>query len=148
MNKKFYGIVSLLFIACAAITGLLAIASASADWAIVYLLILMMCPSGVLLSFCTKCRCSDDCSHVFPGFILKYLPKRKQTENGYSIIDIATTALCIALIIIFPQIWLISNVLMLVLFWVLAITGFIMIQLRVCPSCSNTICPLCTAISD
>jgi len=143
LKNEFYGITSLLFTTCAAIIGLFAIVTVTVEWAIIYLLILVISPIGVLLSYCAKCRCNSTCSHVFPGLVVKYLPQREHT--GYTKIDIAIMALSIALILLFPQIWLIRNPPLLIMFWSLISIGFIMIQLKVCPSCKNTICALCSA---
>ena len=82
---------------------------------LVYLAICGFSAYGILYAYCAKCNVRlDNCSHVLPGKITRYLPQRKQ--GPYTFGDVAGTALFLGIIILFPQYWLLETAAALVLF--------------------------------
>jgi hypothetical protein len=94
---------------------------------------------GIVTSFCTKCCCKHQCSHVVLGWIAKWLPARP--VGKYERRDLLGVIVSFAAIAIFPQFWLWTQPLMGMVFWVL--TGVIIWEIArgVCPSCRNVLCP-------
>jgi hypothetical protein len=136
-----YGILGLLLVALAIITGFVAIIIESVEYALIYLAVIVICVLGVLYSYCAKCKCKDmACGHIYPGKIVKYLSKREQTN--YTNIDKAIFVVCMFLVFFFPQPWLIRNFLLLTVFWILVITRAIILVKKTCQVCMNDICPL------
>jgi hypothetical protein len=142
MSKmNIYGVLGLLLIIIAIILGFVAIITESIEYALIYLFITMFCALGVLYFYCTKCKCKDtECGHIFPRKITKYLPQRKQTDYTFS--DKLVTGVCIFLVFLFPQLWLIRNLLLFTGFWIIVTIRAFLLFKRICPICANDICPL------
>ena len=138
-KSSFYGILGLLLVFFAIILGLVAIIADSVEYASIYLVVVLICVLGVLYSYCMKCKCQDTaCGHILPGKIVKYLPKRKQTS--YTFLDKSIMGVSIFLVFFFPQIWLIRNLLLFTVFWIIVSIRGILLFKRVCPVCANDIC--------
>jgi hypothetical protein len=143
MQTNTHGLISLFLIFMAIAVALGAVFPKSLALGALYLVIVAVCFANILISYCAKCPCRDkDCSHVIPGKLTKYLPKRK--EGPYSFADILSTLLSIGAILVIPHLWLVYNIFSLVLFWVLIVVAALEIIFLVCPDCSNAYCFLCT----
>jgi uncharacterized membrane protein HdeD (DUF308 family) len=140
LNKtNTYGVLGLLLVVLAIITGFVAIITESVEYALIYLAVIAICVLGVLYSYCAKCK-NTACGHIYPGKMVKYLPKRKQTN--YSNIDKTIFVICMFLVFFFPQPWLIRNFLLLTVFWALVIIRAIILVKKTCQVCNNDNCPL------
>ncbi|MCP3954357.1 MAG: hypothetical protein GY697_19395, partial [Desulfobacterales bacterium] len=49
----------------------------------------------------------------------------------------------VAVLVVFPQPWLMENLLLLILFWACLAGGLVQILLRVCKGCGNSKCLMC-----
>ncbi|NYT06341.1 MAG: hypothetical protein GKC04_08270, partial [Methanomicrobiales archaeon] len=92
-------------------------------------------------AFCTKCpEQGSACAHGVPGVLAeRFLPRR---TGPYSAWDYAAAAVGVLVTILLPQAWLIAQLALLVLFWVLVVMAALAIGCRVCPGCGNAGCPL------
>ena len=142
MAGKFHGVVSLLLILAAVVIALAYMLSVSPGWGFCYIAVIIMANPMVLYSYCAKCLCREDgCSHVVPGKLTHLLPVRRQ--GPYSFLDYVATALALAALVGFPQIWLWRSKGFFVLFWILVTIGLAEILFFVCRSCRNANCPNC-----
>jgi len=141
MTGKFHGVFSLILILLSVVIALGYVFINSIGWGVVYLCIIVVANPIVLYSYCAKCLCREDgCSHVIPGKLTRLLPARIQAP--YSFWDYFATALSLAALIGFPQIWLWRSNGVLVLFWILVTLGLVEILFFVCRTCRNANCPI------
>jgi hypothetical protein len=117
--------------------ALVAVFSRSPMMAGMYLAVTLVSFVLILVSYCAKCPCrTSECIHAFPGKLTAFLPKKK--DDPYSFFDIFSTIIGIAAIVLMPQLWLVSNIPSLILFWVFMIVAGFMIVFLVYPDCPNT----------
>lgn len=136
-----HGIISFFLILMAIATGLGAIFPNSFFLGVMYICVVLISFTNIVYSYCGKCPCRlEDCQHVIPGKLTRFLPKRK--EGPYSFFDILSTIISLAAIVLVPQIWLINNILSMVVFWVLIIIALLEMVFLVCPECTNKKCQL------
>ena len=142
MKHKFHGVFSLLLFVLALAVALTTLLRQSVWLGLLYLAITGISAYGILFAYCCKCRVRhNNCSHVFPGRLTRFLPQRKQ--EPYSFWDIAGTALFLGVIILFPQYWLLQETMAMILFWLLVILAVAEILLFVCSRCENKQCLMC-----
>lgn len=142
MKHKFHGVFSLLLFVLALAVALTTLWRQSVWLGLLYLAITGFAAYGILFAYCCKCSVRlDNCSHVFPGWFTRLMPQRKQ--GPYSFGDIAWTVLFLAVMVLFPQYWLLQNLTAMILFWLLAIVALVEILLFVCRKCKNTGCLIC-----
>ena len=140
MNNKFHGVFSLILIFFSIVIGLLFILNKSLPMGLLYIVIIFVSPVIIVYSFCSKCICRlDSCGHIFPGKLSKLLPSRKQ--NDYTMLDILGAAVLLIVLIIFPQVWLWENKIVLIIFWLFLFIALVEIMLFVCRNCNNEKCP-------
>jgi hypothetical protein len=143
MVRKFHGVFSLLLILAAVVIGAGYLLGNFTGWGLVYLGIIALANPLVLYSYCAKCLCREDaCSHVIPGKLTRLLPTRRQAP--YTFWDYFATALALAVLLGFPQIWLWRSTGLWVLFWILTTVGLVEILFFVCRTCRNANCPICS----
>jgi len=137
--KKRYGILSMLCLLFAVFLALFQIYTQHSGWALVYLLLSAASGLMIVLAFCTKCPVKSDCAHVLPGRTARLFKDRN--PGPYTRSELLITFIGMGMIILFPQIWLIHNLIHLFLFWLLTIIGLILIVRKICHSCGNIDCP-------
>ena len=139
---KFHGIFSLLLILAAVVIAIVYLLGNFRGWGLVYLGIIALSNPLILYSYCAKCLCREDaCGHVIPGKLTRLLPVRR--PGPYSFWDYFVTALSLAALLGFPQIWLWRSKGLFILFWILVTVGLVEILFFVCRTCRNTSCPNC-----
>jgi hypothetical protein len=137
MRNMPYSIISLFFIFAAISVAIVSVFPSSPMMAGMYLAVALASIVLILVSYCGKCPCrNSECRHVFPGKLITFLPEKK--DNPYSFFDVFMTLIGIAAIVLIPQLWLVSNIPLLILFWVFTIVAGFMIVFLVCPGCPNT----------
>ena len=142
MKNKFHGVFSLLLFTLAIVVALVGLWDRSSLLALLYLIIVGAAAYVILYAFCAKCVVRlNNCSHVFPGRLTRHLPPRKQLP--YTFLDYTVTSLCLTVIVLFPQYWLMANMGTLLLFWALVIIAVVEILVFVCPQCKNEQCLMC-----
>jgi hypothetical protein len=141
MPKKLHGVVSLILISASVAIALIYILNASLGWGLVYFGIIILAIAIVLFSYCAKCTCSDDaCSHVLPGKLAGFMPKRQQ--GPYSSLDYFWTTLSLIALCGFPVFWLWQSKALLATYLILLLIGLIEILFLVCKACDNINCPV------
>ncbi|MCM2466857.1 hypothetical protein [Methanoculleus oceani] len=140
MKTVAVGVFALTLLAGAVIIGTVAISFVSPLYAPAYLAVAALLSGAVIAVFCTKCPMrGEGCIHFFPGRVAALLPARR---GKYTAVEIAAVSVALLLIAAVPQYWLLSQIQLFALFWVLAGTGIFLILRRVCPGCDNACCPL------
>jgi hypothetical protein len=142
MKQTIHGIFSLLLFLLAIIVALISLSLQSFWLALLYLVIAGLSACGILYAYCAKCRARhENCSHVIPGSLTSYFPIRKQ--GPYTFLDYALTILCLLVLVLFPQHWLLADRLALLLFWILVVIATAEILIFVCRHCENERCLMC-----
>ena len=138
MNRTIYGTAGLTLGILAVITGAYAILmhSFSLSWG--YLLLSAVCGVLVTRVFCSKCPIKRACVHILPGYLARVW---KEKTGPYTSVDILFTGLLFAIIILPPQIFLISSPGLFALFWVFIGIAAVCSTRFLCPDCGNTYCP-------
>ena len=137
MKQPFHGVFSLLLFILAVAAALITLWRQSPWLGLLYLAITGLSAYGILFAYCCKCSVRfDNCSHVFPGRLTRFLPQREQ--GPYSFGDITGTTLFLGVIILFPQYWLLQNMPAMILFWLLAIVALAeILSIRLFRQCEN-----------
>jgi hypothetical protein len=142
MNAKFHGVTSLLLEGLTIVIGFAAVWQANKTMGVLYAILVLAAVPIILYAYCSKCEVRlTGCRHVIPGQITRLLPARENTH--YGILDYVGLMLPAALLVAFPQPWLLENVLLLILFWVCLAGGLLQILLKVCKGCGNQKCLMC-----
>ena len=140
--KKINGITSLIFTGISILIGLYITWINSFNIAVLYLVLMLGAATLIPYVYCTKCQCREtNCAHVFPGLITRVMPNREL--ETYTIFDWAIVGILTGLLIILPQYWLIKNIFLFIIFWILLIIAFLQIRLFICKVCDNKKCILC-----
>lgn len=147
MNRQTCGILSLFLILAAILTATYAIYQSSPFWALVYIVGLMLSSLVIVFSFCTKCPSREkDCSHVIPGKIIRFFPRR--AEAPYSFRDKAGVVVPLVFLIVYPMYWLLSQPAYFVMFAALCLGAAAVLQFFVCKGCANCYCPFFQGVCD
>ncbi len=136
-----HGAISLLLMFLAVTIGAYSIALSSRLLATAYLVISLLSSIAIVYSFCSKCPCrATSCGHILPGKLTALLPQRK--EGQYGALDYAGVVIPFLIIVIFPQPWMLGNLLLLGAFWGLLVIALLEINFVVCKGCNNIYCPV------
>jgi hypothetical protein len=142
MHSRFHGVTSLLLEGLAIGVGFAAIWPANKAAGILYAILILVSVPVILYAYCSKCEIRlTGCRHVIPGQITRLLPARG--NEHYGILDYVGLTLPVALLVAFPQPWLLENIPLLILFWASLAGGLVQILLRVCKGCGNSKCIMC-----
>lgn len=142
MKREFHGVLSLLLVLAAVIIGAAAVFKASPPMGLLNILIILVSLPIIIYSYCSKCACRlDQCGHVLPGKLTRFLPARQ--PGPYTLLDIAGLLVPFGIIIGFPQWWLWADKVPAAVFWILILAAVFEIRVAVCPACANRECPLC-----
>jgi hypothetical protein len=142
MNSKFHGVASLLLESLAIVIGFTAVWQAHKVAGVIYAILILAAVPLILYAYCSKCEVRlTGCRHVIPGQMTRLLPARK--NEHYGILDYVGLTLPVAVLVAFPQPWLLENMLLLILFWACLAGGLVQILLRVCKGCGNQKCIMC-----
>lgn len=141
MTRSHHGILSLFLLLMAIVIGALSIFKSSVLLTIAYLGASMILFTIVIYSYCSKCPCRlHSCAHILPGKLTKFLPSRKVGQ--YITLDFLGVIIPLVIIFAFPQLWLIKNLGLLIVFWALVIVALVEIRFSVCKGCGNQYCPI------
>lgn len=139
MNSKFHGVTSLLAESLAIVIGFTAVWQAHKVAGVIYAVLILAAVPVILYAYCSKCEVRlTGCRHIIPGQITRMLPARENTQ--YGVRDYVGLMLPVAMLVAFPQPWLLENLPLLILFWVCFASGLIQILLKVCQGCGNQKC--------
>jgi inner membrane protein involved in colicin E2 resistance len=142
MKDRKHGILSVLLVESSCIMAAFWLFVCNIMLGIIYCILLISLTFVVVYSYCCKCCCREkSCGHIIFGKITKILPKRMQGPYTYK--DIFGVMISIGIILLFPQIWLIKNRLLFIIFWSLLILAVLEIVFFVCTKCDNSKCSLC-----
>jgi len=142
MNSEFHGVTSLLLEGLAIGIGFAAIWQVQPAMGILYAVLVLVSVPVILYAYCSKCEVRlTGCRHVIPGQITRLLPARENEQ--YGILDYVGLMLPVAVLVAFPQPWLLENLPLLILFWGCLAGGLLQILLRVCTGCGNRKCIMC-----
>ena len=142
MNTRLHGVTSLLLESLAVVIGFTAVWQADKVAGVIYATLILAAVPVILYSYCSKCEVRlTGCRHVIPGQITRLLPTRK--KEHYGVRDYVGLMLPAAVLVAFPQPWLLENMLLLILFWACLAGGLVQILLKVCKGCGNSKCLMC-----
>lgn len=140
--KKFNGITSMILGGSSLLIGFYTLCINAINLAYLYTALLVLAAILIPYTYCTKCPCrKTNCAHVLPGLITRFMPNREL--ETYTIFDWAIVGILTGLLIILPQYWLIKNIFLFSIFWILLIIAFLQIRLFICKVCDNKKCILC-----
>ena len=143
MSTKIHGVTSLLLEGLAIVIGFIAIWQVNTLAAAFYAVLILITVPLILYAYCAKCEIRlTDCRHIIPGQFTRLLPGRQ--DAPYNFRDYMGLTLSIAVIVAFPQPWLLENIPLFILFWVCAAVGLVQIVLKVCNGCGNKKCVMCS----
>jgi Carbohydrate esterase, sialic acid-specific acetylesterase len=138
MPRILYTAVSMFLFFTAVGLALGAVFPASPMMAGVYLTVALLSFVLIVVSYCAKCpHCGSQCVHVLPGKIAAVLTKPK--SGAHSFADILLIIIGINAVILIPQLWLVYDLRLLVLFWVFIVAAGFVVVCLICPGCPVTL---------
>ena len=140
MSKKLYGIIALILFLAAFLAGLYGILQYSVTAGGIYLVGSIAVFLIFVYAFCAKCPVRDDCTHVLQGMLTHCMPGR--TTGPYSRSDLLGLLLFFGFVALFPQYWLMKNLVLMVLFWILFLGNLVITHFMCCKGCGNIYCML------
>jgi hypothetical protein len=140
MSAKIYGIIGLVMLIAAVLVGLYGILPYSVTAAGIYLAGSIAVFLIFVYAFCAKCPVRDNCTHILQGMVTHLLPGR--TTGPYAGGDLLGLVLFFGFVALFPQYWLIRNLMLLVLFWILFLGNLVITHYGCCKGCGNIYCML------
>jgi hypothetical protein len=144
MNYKLPGILSLVLAGIALLIADFRLFTVSWILGLAYAVGLPLLFIVVFYGYCRKCPHVGDrsCRHVLPGWIVSKLFKA-EAPAPYTRGEALLGALPLLAMFLFPQYWLIQNLILFMAFWIATLLTVISIRLAVCPGCQNTFCFFC-----
>jgi len=139
--KNVHGIISILLAFSAVSIGMLSIALSSVLIAFIYLLLIVTVVLIVARNYCAKCTSRENCNHIIFGKISVFLTE--PNKDTYNIADSICVAVPMAVVFLFPQFWLIENIPLFIVFWLLMSIAGVEVYCYVCNRCLNKKCSLC-----
>jgi hypothetical protein len=106
---------------------------------VIYLGICVGSTGAVLVGFCAKCPCKENCAHLIPGVVARVFERR---SSPYTPPELIVVVLALSLLIGAPQSWLWRFPAYWVASLVLNAAAFVQIRLVSCRTCDNVNCPL------
>ena len=141
LAPRSHGLLTLIFLVLALLTGLAGIAVKAALPAVLYGLMIAAGVPAIICLFCGKCACrGEKCLMVFPGRLSVRLPPRK--TDAYTRADFAGILGTLVLLAAFPLYWLWQTKPLLALYAVLGMAAHAEVLLVVCKACENRRCPV------
>jgi len=140
MSAKTYGFIGLLMLIAAVLVGLYGILPYSVTAAGIYLAGSIVVFLIFVFAFCAKCPARDNYTHVLQGMLTRCMPGR--TTGPYSPGDLLGLVLFFGFVALFPQYWLIQNLVLMVLFWILFLGNLVITHFMCCKGCGNIYCML------
>jgi hypothetical protein len=140
MSTKTYGFVGLVMLITAVLVGLYGILPYSVTAAGIYLIGSIAVFLIFVNAYCAKCPARDNCTHVLQGMLTHCMPGR--TTGAYSSGDLLGLLLFFGFVALFPQYWLIQNLLLMLLFWILFLGNLVITHFMCCKGCGNVYCML------
>ena len=141
LTPRFHGVLTLVLLVVALLTGLVGIAVTATLPAVLYGLMIAAGLPLVVYLFCGKCVCRGErCLMVYPGRLSLKLPDRK--ADTYTKADAAGILGTLVLLAAFPLYWLWQTPPLLILFGLLAMAAHAEVLLVVCRACENCRCPV------
>jgi hypothetical protein len=94
----------------------------------------------ILYAFCAKCEDRDRCGHVVAGPAASKMFKNRK-PGPYTARDLFLTGASLAVLFLYPQIWLWRHPIAFGAFWICMAVAAVDIRARVCRGCGNLNCP-------
>lgn len=138
MNRTIPGTLGLIFGTIAILIGIFAFLPISYYLAGGYLFICLIAGLLIVRVFCASCPIKRTCVHIIPGYLATFW---NQSPGPYSSRTIILTGILFAIIILIPQIVLITSLHLFVIFWICIVIAAMSSYLVLCPGCGNQYCP-------
>ena len=140
MSKKTYGVIGMVMVIAAILVGLYGILQYSVPAAGIYLVGSIAVFLIFVYAFCAKCPARDTCNHILQGMLTHCMPGR--TTGPYSRSDLLGLLLFFGFVALFPQYWLIRNLMLMGVFWILFLGNLVITHFGCCKGCGNIYCML------
>ena len=137
---KVHGVMFLVLAVGAWLLGAAVVMSRSLPWGIFNLALIIAGLGAVIYFYCAKCTARKVCSHMLPGYLTRYFPRRK--IEPYSRTDTAVMASSFLVLTVFPFYWLVRNVPALLVYGALLAIAVVDLRAKVCGDCRNVFCVL------
>ncbi len=141
MDKRTHGVISSILLDIPIVLAMIYILLQSFIAGIIYAVGCFIAMVGMIYSYCAKCVCSTaDCGHIFPKYVAKFLPKRKSGKYVFG--DYLGLFVSFGFIVIYPQLWIYKNSLLLIAFWIPILLSGLEIYFFLCKKCENRNCKM------
>jgi hypothetical protein len=139
-NHRAHGVLFLVLAVGAWLFGAAVVMSRSALGGSINLALIVAAFAAVIYFYCAKCTARKVCSHVLPGYLTRFFPKRE--IGPYSRSDVFVMAAAFIVTTLFPLYWLAGNVPLLLGYCAILVVAVVDLRARVCGDCRNVFCVL------
>lgn len=141
MTKRFHGLLSSILLDVPIVLAIVYLWLQSFIAGLIYAVGCFIAMLVMIYSYCAKCVCSTaSCGHIFPKYVTKFLPKRK--AGKYLFRDYLGLFVSFGFIVIYPQFWIYSDILLLIAFWMPILLSALEIYFFLCKNCENINCKM------
>lgn len=143
MNDASYKAHGVMFLALAVgawLLGAVVVMSRSALWGWINLALIVAAFAIVVYFYCAKCTARKVCSHIFPGYLTRFFPRRG--IGPYSRTDVFAMAAAFIVTTLFPLYWLAGNIPLLLVYCGILVVAVVELRAKVCGDCKNVFCVL------
>lgn len=141
--RKSAGVVSIGLIGVGIFFGVIFMLMVSRKLGIIYIAVVLCAVYSILMNYCRKCPHSMNgtCHHVLPGRIAKKLPYKK--TGKYTFMELFIVIAVIIIAFAMPVVYIYGQLLYLVPYVILWLSGGLLLRVKVCPKCYNRWCIVC-----
>lgn len=112
-------------------------------WAAIYVVVSILIFAAVIMpSICARCPYPskyNTCLFLPPAFMNRFYPYKEKPMSRFQKI---AALISFAILAIMPQPWLLNDLVMLALFWLICLPTLAVFPLYYCKHCRNFLCPL------
>jgi hypothetical protein len=139
-SYKAHGVLFLVLAVGAWLLGAAVVMPRSALWGWINLALIAAAFAVVVYFYCAKCTARKVCSHVLPGYLTRFFPKRE--IGPYSRTDVFAMAAAFIVTTLFPLYWLAGNIPLLLVYCGILVVAVVDLRAKVCGECKNVFCVL------
>lgn len=144
MNYRIPGILSIVLLFVTAGIAGYQLFTVSTMLGIAFVIALPLSFLSTFYFYCRKCphALRGTCRHVVMGWTVSKLFKLSEPSE-YTVIEMIYAFVPAAVVIIIAQYWLVQNIKLFTVFWMLMLVTGVIIRTSVCRECENTYCKMC-----
>ncbi len=138
---RIHGLIAVVMLFAAFLAGGYVVFRDSMVFGVIYAAVIAVFFIVIPAVYCEKCPCRDKCMHAILGPISKFI-RPHPDKSYYTAMDVVLTLAIAAAAVVFPQLWLLKDIPLLIFYWAAVGLAAGEVLLFVCRGCENEKCPM------